>query len=74
MQYFIYLTANTYLGSYKLFKNSKNIQDVDRNIGRAAFKYDFEEFEGIILGWSTVSWKIYINSESFEKNLHFKRF
>jgi hypothetical protein len=47
-KFLLFLIAIIYSGSYKLFRNSKNIQDVDRNIGRSAFKYNFEEFEGII--------------------------
>ena len=38
---------NYFKGSYQLFKKSKNIQDVDRNISKLAFKYGFDEFEGI---------------------------
>lgn len=35
-------------GSYKLFKKSKNIQDVDINFGKSAFNYNLDQFEGKI--------------------------
>ena len=35
-------------GSYKLFKKAKNLKDVDRIISNSAFKYNLEEFEGIL--------------------------